>query len=66
MSTNNVQDTVERALEMAIETLDIIATDNDLDRRFRDTQDYCNQALIDLRGYGHEIVHDDWKSDSEN
>ena len=62
METENVQDLIERALESAIESLDLIATDENLDRRLRDTQAMCNHALTELRGYGFHTERDEWKN----
>lgn len=62
METQRVQDLVEQALENAIDTLDLLATDDGLDRRLREAQDNCNRALIELRGYGHEPEKDEWKN----
>ncbi len=62
METENVQDLVESALENAIETLDLVATDPELDRRFRDAQEICNRALMELRGYGHHVSKEDWQN----
>lgn len=61
METENVQDLVERALETAIETLDLVATDERLDRRLREAQEVCNRALQELRGYGHEVPKENWQ-----
>lgn len=67
MNGENVQDLIERALESAIEGLDIIATDPTLDRHLRETQALCNQALMELRGYGHEAEKEEWqKENGEN
>ncbi len=60
METDNTQDLLERALENAIETLDLVAIDPTLDRRFREAQKMCNQALIELRGFGHETQSEEW------
>ena len=60
METTRVQDLIEQALENAIDTLDLIATDEALDRRLREAQERCNKALIELRGYGHEAEKDPW------
>ena len=61
METENVQDIIEQALEMAINTLDLLATDDNLNKRLRETQDACNRALVELRGYGHEAPREDWQ-----
>ncbi|MBI1291782.1 hypothetical protein GC173_11145 [bacterium] len=60
METENVQDLVERALENAIESLDLMATDDNLNRRLRETQEQCNKALVELRGYGHDVRPENW------
>lgn len=60
METENIQDIVEAALENAIESLDLVATDRNLDRRLREAQDLCNRALVELRGFGHQTPPDDW------
>jgi hypothetical protein len=39
----------------------LLATDDNLNRRLRETQDQCNKALIELRGFGHEISREDWQ-----
>lgn len=62
METENVHDLVEKALEQAIESLDLIATDETLDRRLRETQAICNHALEELRGYGHESLREEWQN----
>ncbi len=62
METESIQDIVEKALEQAIESLDIVATDETLDRHLKETQDMCNRALIELRGYGHELPTEDWNN----
>lgn len=61
METENVQDIVEQALENAIEALDLISTDEQLDGRLREAQRLCNDALFELRGYGHDLTQEDWK-----
>ncbi len=61
METGNVQELVETALERAIESLDVIATDEKLDQELRETQAMCNHALEELRGYGHELTQEEWK-----
>lgn len=63
METESTQELIERALEMAIESLDLIATDDNLNNRLRETQEVCNRALEDLRGYGFEIAREDWQKD---
>jgi hypothetical protein len=62
MDTEKVQDLIEKALENAIESLDLMATDDNLNRRLRETQEQCNKALQELRGYGHEITRDPWEN----
>jgi uncharacterized protein (UPF0147 family) len=62
METENIQDQVERALENAIESLDLIATDERLDRHLRDVQEQCKKALVNLRGYGHESPKENWQN----
>lgn len=61
MPTENVQDLVELALERAMDSLDLVATDKALDRELRNTQHLCNQALIELRGYGYEVPREEWQ-----
>lgn len=61
METENVQDIVEKALENAIEALNLIATDEQLDGRLREAQRRCNDALYELRGYGYDLAQEDWK-----
>lgn len=62
METENVQDLVELALENAIQSLDMIATDKDLDQRLREAQRLCNDALFELRGYGYDLAREDWQN----
>jgi len=62
METENVQDLVELALENAIQSLDMIATDKDLDERLREAQKLCNDALLELRGYGYDLTREDWQN----
>lgn len=61
MPTENVQDLVEFALERAIASLDLIATDPKLDRELRETQHICNRALTELRGFGYEVPREEWQ-----
>ena len=61
METENVHELIERALESAIESLDVIANDEELDQKFRQTQELCNRALEELRGYGHELDKEEWQ-----
>ncbi len=63
MEQANVQELVEEALENAIEALDLVATDKTLDRRLREVQDHCNRALVELRGYGHDVASEGWNVD---
>jgi len=62
METENVQDLIERALENAIESLDLMATDDNLNQRLRETQEQCNKALVELRGYGHKAPKEPWQN----
>ncbi|CAN5430424.1 hypothetical protein BH09SUM1_BH09SUM1_04480 [soil metagenome] len=61
METQSVQEMVELALENAIDSLDLIATDDNLNTRLRETQEQCNAALIQLRGYGYEAAREEWQ-----
>ena len=66
MEPRDVHELVEFALERAIESLDVIATDKRLDQELRETQNICNHALFELRGYGHEVEKEEWQNhDSE-
>lgn len=61
METENTQELLEKALEEAIETLELIATDDNLNHRLRETQELCNRALTELRGFGHDSKREDWQ-----
>ncbi len=64
MNGENVQDLIERALESAIESLDVVATDPALDKHLRETQALCNHALYELRGFGHEAEKEEWQKEN--
>ena len=66
METENVQDLVELALENAIEALNLIATDRQLDAHLRQTQRLCNDALLELRGYGYDAAREEWQEGNNN
>lgn len=66
MDPKDTQDLVELALERAIESMDVIATEPTLDRYLRETQDLCNAALVELRGYGFEKPKEEWQYDSQD
>ncbi|HMX62577.1 MAG TPA: hypothetical protein PKD58_05885 [Candidatus Sumerlaeota bacterium] len=61
MEPLNTQDLIEKALESSIESLDLIANDENLNKRLRATQELCQAALMELRGYGHEIKREEWQ-----
>ncbi|MCC6547236.1 hypothetical protein IT570_08715 [Candidatus Sumerlaeota bacterium] len=61
MDPLNTQDLIEKALESSIESLDLIANDENLNKRLRATQELCQAALMELRGYGHEIKREEWQ-----
>lgn len=57
----HTQDLIERALEQSIEALDLIATDDKLNEHLRATQELCHRALIELRGFGHDLKKEEWQ-----
>lgn len=61
MRNQPVQETVEAALEAAVEALSVIALDEKLDQHLRDVQKQCNTALEELRGYPHEVPKEEWQ-----
>ncbi len=61
MKERSIQETVENALESAIEALNLIATDDKLDAHLREVQKRCNDALEELRGYPHELPKEEWQ-----
>lgn len=65
MKKPTVQETVENALESAIEALNIIATDDKLDAHLRDVQQRCNAALEELRGFPHELPREEWQKGND-
>ena len=65
MRKPSVQESVETALESAIEALNVIATDDKLDTHLREVQKRCNDALEELRGFPHELPREEWQKDSE-
>ena len=61
METESVQDLVEQALENAIDTLNLLTSDKRLDARLVEAQRLCNNALVELRGYGHSAPREEWQ-----
>jgi hypothetical protein len=61
MDPTNTQDLIEKALESSIEAMDLLATDDNLNKRLREAQEICQAALMELRGYGHEVKREEWQ-----